>query len=365
MNLPNSHVGFRTFSFEELTVWRTELPDVKFAVLPPGNTRPNPLIADDRLFVSIFSPGAVCALERDTGRLIWRRELAKFCGASVYLHDRNLYAKSSHTLYSLQPDSGEIRWSFCPYGTDGEWIYSSPTIYQGSLYIGDRKGFLHCLDSNTGETIWSKRTNSDENDDVNSTPVVVNGLVVVPTNAKIVVAYEAVTGQDVWEQKVDGPSTFGPVLHKDLLVVVAESVYLLDPTNGKLRQHSEWKGDSVAFAESTGRDVVIALRGAWPPKGSSESAFLNESGVHRTASLIGYCLHFRYLTEKRLLYASHLQGVDLLSPDTAEVLCKLTTTGRDGDAALVDVKGDRIYALTEGGSVHSLRHPDLRANGSC
>jgi len=56
--------------FEELTVWRTELPDVKFAVLPPGNPRPNPLLADDKLFVSVFSPGAVCALERDTRRLI-------------------------------------------------------------------------------------------------------------------------------------------------------------------------------------------------------------------------------------------------------------------------------------------------------
>jgi outer membrane protein assembly factor BamB len=165
----------RTLSFEELTVWRTELPDVKFAVLPPGNTRPNPLIADDKLFVAVFSPGAVCALERHTGRLIWRRELGKFSGASVYFYERKLFAHSPHTLYSLHPDSGEIRWSFCPYETDGEWIYSSPTIYQGNLYIGDRKGFLHCLDSNTGATIWSKRTNGDENNDVNSTPVVVNG----------------------------------------------------------------------------------------------------------------------------------------------------------------------------------------------
>jgi hypothetical protein len=30
-----------TLSFDELTVWRTELPNVQFAVLPPGNTRPN------------------------------------------------------------------------------------------------------------------------------------------------------------------------------------------------------------------------------------------------------------------------------------------------------------------------------------
>ena len=349
----------RTLTFEEVTVWQTELPDVKFAVLPPGNTRPNPVIANDRLFVSVFSPGAVCALERDTGRLIWRQELGKFSGASVYFYERKLFANSPHTLYSLHPDSGEIRWSFCPYGPDGEWIYSSPTIYEGNLYIGDRKGFLHCLDSSTGETIWSKRTNSDENDDVNSTPVVVNGLVIVPTNANIVVAYEAITGEDAWEQKVDGPSIFGPLLHKGLLVVVAvESLYLLDPTSGKVRQHFQWKGDNIAFAESTGRDVVVALRGAWPPKDSSEIAFLNESGIHRTVSLTGHCIDFRYFPDKALLYASHFQGVDLLSPDAAEILCKLTTTGREGDTALVDVQGDRIYVLTGDGSVHALRHPE-------
>jgi PQQ-like domain len=348
----------RTLTFEELTVWRTKLPDVKFAVLPPGNTRPNPLIANDMLFVSVFSPGAVCALERDTGCLIWRRELGKFSGASVYFHERELLAHSAHTLYSLNSDSGEIRWSFCPYGPDGEWIYSSPTIYQGNLYIGDRKGFLHCLDSNSGETIWCKRTNSEEND-VNSTPVVVSGLVIVPTNAKIVVAYEAITGEEAWEQKVDGPSIFGPLLHKGFLVVVAvESLYLLDPTSGKMRQHFQWKGDSIAFAESTGRDVVVALRGVWPPKDSSEIAFLNESGIHRTVSLAGHCIDFRYFPDKELLYASHFQGVDLLSSDAAEVLCKLTTPGRDGDTALVDVQGDRIYALTGDGAVQALRHPD-------
>jgi hypothetical protein len=158
---------------------------------------------------------------------------------------------------------------------------------------------------------------------------------------------------------VDGPSTFGPLLHKVFLVVVAvESLYLLDPATGKVREHFQWEGDSIAFAESTGRDIVVALRGAWPPKDSSEIAFINESGIHRTASLTGHCIDFRYASDKGLLYASHLQGVDLLSPDTAEVLCKLTTTGRDGDTALVDVKEDRIYVLTGDGCVHALRHPD-------
>jgi outer membrane protein assembly factor BamB len=96
------------------------------------------------------------------------------------------------------------------------------------------------------------------------------------------------------------------------------------------------------------------VRGARPTKGSSEIAFLNESEVHRTVSLTGYCIHFRYSAEKELLYASHLQGVDLLSPDTGEILCKLTTTVSSGAA----VRDGRIYVLTGDGSVHALRHPD-------
>jgi outer membrane protein assembly factor BamB len=98
----------RSFSLDELTAWKTELPNVQFAVLPPGNTRPNPLVTDDMLFVSIFSPGAVCVLDRATGRIIWMRELPKFAGASVSLNEGRLFAQSSHTLYSLSPGSGEI-----------------------------------------------------------------------------------------------------------------------------------------------------------------------------------------------------------------------------------------------------------------
>ena len=291
--------------------------------------------------------------------MIWRRELQKFSGASVYLHSGRLFANSPHTLYALRPDSGETLWSFCPYGTKGEWIYSSPTIYQDNLYIGDRKGFLHCLDSGTGETVWSKCTNREGNHNVNSTPAVVNGLVIVSTNAKVVVAYEAITGEDAWEQSVDRASTFGPLLHNGLLAVVTvESLYLLDPANGQVRQHFQWKGDYIDFAESTRRDLVISLRGSSPSKDRSEIVFLNELGIHRTGSLTGYCLRFRHSIEKELLYASHFQGIDLLRPDTGEVLCKLTTTEENEDTALVDIKGNMIYALTGDGSVHALKHPD-------
>jgi outer membrane protein assembly factor BamB len=103
----------QTFDFLDLTVWKTKLPDCQFAVLPASNSRPNPLATQDRLYASVFAPGAICALERGDGKLIWRRELHKYSGASVYLYERKLFAKTSNTLFALNPDSGAFRYLFC------------------------------------------------------------------------------------------------------------------------------------------------------------------------------------------------------------------------------------------------------------
>lgn len=307
----------RTFSFDELAVWRTELPNLQFAVLPPGNTRPNPLVAADKVFVSIFSPGSVSALDRETGRIVWRRELSKFAGASVYLNAGRLFAECPHTLYSLSPDSGEILWSFSPYGAEGVWIYSSPAVNQGSLYIGDRRGFRHCLDADSGETKWKERTNAAENDDVNSTPILLNGLVIVPTNAGLVVAYEAQTGKLAWHQPVDGPSVFGPLLHKGILVVVTvESLYFLDPSSGSVRRHFQWKGDRISFAESTPENVVVGLHGPLPAQGSSEVVLLSESGVCGNARLSGFCLHSRYSSETKTVYVYVLRHPEAMTGES-------------------------------------------------
>src|SRR6202035_546298 len=118
----------------------------------------------------------------------------------------------------------ETLWSFCTYGTAGEWIYSSPSAHENHVYIGDRKGYLHCLDAESGKTIWKRRTNRAVNDDVNSTPVLMHGLVIISTNAKTAVAYEALSGKLAWKQELDGPSTFGPLVHQDSVLVVSDSL---------------------------------------------------------------------------------------------------------------------------------------------
>lgn len=356
----------RTFSFRDLTVWRTRLPDVKFAVLPPSNTRPNPLATQDRLYASVFAPGAICALERDRGKLIWRRELPKYAHSSVYIHEGKLFATTANALFALHPDSGEALWSFCPYGTDGESIYSSPSAHENRVYIGDRRGYLHCLDTESGKTIWRRRTNKARNDDVNSTPLLLHGLVIVSTNAKTVIAYQALSGKLAWKQELDGSSTFGPLVHRNSVLALSNSLYLLNSKTGSVQRRFSWRDEKVQEADSTPRSIVLTF---WPrlaasstePSGKMEPykmTVITKSGVQRTTTLVASCPCFRYASPARLVYLSHLHGIDLFHPETGAVVCRLKARNdmRNGIAP-VDVKDAKIYALAGDGSVYALRHP--------
>jgi hypothetical protein len=355
------------FTFRDLTVWRTKLPDVQFGVLPPSNNRPNPLATEDHVYPSVFASGAICALERDRGKLIWRRELQKYGGASPYLCGGRLFAKSSNTLFALQPDSGETLWSFSPYGTDGESIYSSPSAHEDRVYIGDRGGSLHCLDAESGRTIWRRQTNRARGN-VNSTAILLDGLVTVSTNAKTVVAYDALSGKLAWRKKLDGPSIFGPLVHKGCIFVVSSSLYLLSRT-GKVQRRFSWKEQRVDHAESTPRGIAVSFwpewvgRGAEPPSISEPvklTLIVTKSGLERTATLTPFSQSFRYAPATRLLYISHQHGIDLMHYSKGILFCRIKTSidPRNG-VAPVDVRDKKIYALTGDGCVHALRHPSI------
>ena len=145
-------------SFDDLAIWRTALPGVQHAVLPPSSDRPNPKLGDGLLFVSVFAPGCVYALDAATGTICWRRELPYLGGSSVELAGDLLLARTAQTLYSLDPTSGSTRWEFCPHGSEGETLYSEPVLDGRRLFIGDRRGWLYCLEVETGQTIWKRET---------------------------------------------------------------------------------------------------------------------------------------------------------------------------------------------------------------
>lgn len=348
-----------SYSFEELVIWRTRLPQAQHAVNPPCNDRPNPLVAETMVYVSVFSPGAVHALERNTGKIVWSREIPGFGGSAVHSAGGRLFAQTANTVHALEPETGKTIWSFCPYGDSGESIYSSPTIYGNSVFVGDRRGYLHCLDSQTGKTRWKQRTNRAKNCSLNSTPLIAKGLVIVGTNANMAAAYEPRTGKRVWIRKLDGPAGWGPLKCGELVALVTDSIYLLRPESGKIVRRFSWKDDGVNSAAPTRKAIVANLRGSWLPKGSVRLVGVNKEEVYFTASHTAFVAFLRYAAETRLIYVSHLEGIDVIRPENGSTACKIENKSRPLGNGPVDVKRNTIYVLTNDGHVYALRHPTL------
>jgi hypothetical protein len=59
----------------DLAIWRTALPNVQSASLPPSSDRPKVTLQDGGVFGSIFSPAAAFALDAADGAVCWRRDL--------------------------------------------------------------------------------------------------------------------------------------------------------------------------------------------------------------------------------------------------------------------------------------------------
>ncbi len=88
---------------DELAVWSTSLPGVKQALIPSFSDLPAIRLSAGMLFVSVFTPGCVYALDATTGAIRWRCELPRFGSSTV-----------------TRPGI----WEFCPYGPDRDTIYS-------------------------------------------------------------------------------------------------------------------------------------------------------------------------------------------------------------------------------------------------
>jgi outer membrane protein assembly factor BamB len=351
-----------SYLFDEIAVWRTRLPKVEFAALPASNNRPNPLVTEDMVYASVFSPGAVIALDRQTGKLIWRRDILKFGGSAVHLSQGKLLAQTANTVHALEPETGNTIWSFSPYGNSGETLYSQPTIYGDSVFVGDRHGFLHCLDSQSGKTRWKTATSKAKNRSVNSTPLVLNGLAIVGTNAKKAAAYATKTGKQVWATKLDGPSGFGPLLCRNLLAIVTDSIYLLKPENGKIVRRFSWNAYGIRQAEWTQREIVVSLSGNLPSDGNPKIVGLNESGIRFTETCGAFVEGIHFATETKLVYVSHFDGIEVRRRGTGVLVFKIERKNSAGGNGPVDVRYNTIYVLTMDGYVYALRHPLAQTN---
>ncbi len=140
---------------------------------------------------------------------------------------------------------GTLKWSF----STGAPIHSSPTVVDGTVYVGSRDYKLYALDAETGVKLWEFETESR----VESSPTVVNGVVYFGSNDGRLYALDARTGRKLWDYRTRYPIKSSPAVADGIVYFGSTDyyIYTLDAVTGTNLWHFEtggWVTSSPAVA---------------------------------------------------------------------------------------------------------------------
>jgi outer membrane protein assembly factor BamB len=186
---------------------------------------------------------------RDTGyRYIWSSPAVANGVVYVDSNDGNVYALNAKT--------GAKLWSYTT--GNGE---SSPAVANGVVYLGSYDKKVYALNAKTGVKLWSYTTGSD----VESSPAVTNGVVYVVSDDNNVYALNAKTGTKVWSYFIGiGAYTSSPAVANGVMYVgsIDHNVYALNAKTGtKLWSHATSGQVISSLAVTNGMVFVVPLIG--------------------------------------------------------------------------------------------------------
>src|SRR5208283_4921743 len=93
--------------------------------------------------------------------------------------------------------------------TAGNWVYSSPAVVGGVVYVGSEDGSVYALNAANGDKLWRYTTGGS----VDSCPAVVDGVVYIGSWDDNVYALNATNGAQLWN------FTTGSAIHSSPAVV--------------------------------------------------------------------------------------------------------------------------------------------------
>lgn len=206
-----------TWSDRENVVWKVELP---------GAGTSSPIVLGQRVYLTCFTGYGVqgrpqgklddlklhvVCLERDTGKIVWKKDIEPASGEQATIRESHGYASGTPT-------------------TDGERLY---------VFFGKSGVFAFDLD---GRQLWRAEVGSRTNGWGSATsPVLHENLVIVNASveSESLVAFERKSGKEVWRAPGIKDSWNTPIIvgveggRKELVVAIMGKILGFDPATGK------------------------------------------------------------------------------------------------------------------------------------
>jgi outer membrane protein assembly factor BamB len=208
--------------------------------------------------------GRVIAVRERTGRTRWSLDLASRTESSPLLASGRLYLGSENgTVYALSARDGAVRWRYRASGA----VKGALALSDDKLFLGDYGGRVHAIRRADGRRVWSVGTSGGtlglRSGNFYSSPAVANGRVVIGNTDGYVYSFSARNGRLAWRKRTGGyvyasPAVAAPPGGRPTVYVGSYdgSFYALDARSGGVR----WRrplGRKISGAATVIGDLVF------------------------------------------------------------------------------------------------------------
>ncbi|MCJ7572003.1 MAG: PQQ-binding-like beta-propeller repeat protein [Candidatus Thermoplasmatota archaeon] len=191
----------------------------------------SPAVVDGKVYVGAGSnDGQVYCLDASNGDEIWKYQTGDKIYSSPTYFDGKVYIGSfDKKVYCLNASNGNKIWSFT---MEGSCFLSSPAYFDEKIYIGSYDKNLYCLDALTGNKLWNFTTGAK----VESSPAIAYGKVFFGSFDKYVYCLDAITGSKIWNFKTNNTVYSSPAVADGKLYFGSfdKNFYCLNSTTGSL-----------------------------------------------------------------------------------------------------------------------------------
>ncbi len=170
----------------------------------------SPAVGDGRVYAVVLrgigsETGRVAAYRAVDGRQVWSKALPSRAESSPLLRNgRVFFGTEDGTVYAVEARSGRTIWT---YKADGA-VKGGPALEKGTLYFGDYGGKVHAVRARDGKEVWSVGTNGTRfgfgSGAFYSTAAVAFGRVYLGNTDSRVYSFSARTGELAWATGTGG-----------------------------------------------------------------------------------------------------------------------------------------------------------------
>lgn len=172
------------------------------------------------------------AADTEPGDELWRFEPDEENFPSIWssptVVDGTVYIgyRAYNRLYAIDAENGEQQWEF----EVGHNVNASPTVVDGTVYVGSMDNSVYALDADSGTEQWTFETGGG----VGSSPTVVDGTVFIGSWDGNVYSLDADSGIEQWVFETGGGVESSPTVVDGVVYVGSHdgNVYALDEDDG-------------------------------------------------------------------------------------------------------------------------------------